>query len=301
MEFERGLKKSAISKNLAKLGAGDFEMLRLVCPILEVFDSVTLRFSKETSTASEVLPILKRIREFFRQNDKFTESLHGFIQTLSNSINDRVKKLVDNKLLRISTLLDPRYAFDELIFNKTHWGIVIEDLKEFANKVLPDDKLPVQLDVDAEMLVESPESDCLSENSKESIHYDIFHRPTSTSPGVSSLSSRIEVQLASFRVTDRVSHDTDIFQWWKVHGAQFPDLFNLARIVHSIPATSISSERLFSKAGLLYADSLRNRLSADMADKILVIKANLNEVLLAPSTETDDDFSFVDTDDYDFC
>uniref|UniRef100_A0A1I8BY15 Dimer_Tnp_hAT domain-containing protein n=1 Tax=Meloidogyne hapla TaxID=6305 RepID=A0A1I8BY15_MELHA len=134
---------------------------------------------------------------------------------------------------------------------------------------------------------ENLDFESLSENSKESLHYDIFQRPTSSTPVVSTLTARIEVQLASFRVIERTTIDTDIFEWWNRQGGQFPDLLRLARIVHSIPATSISSERLFSKAGF----------SASMADKILVIKANLNKILLAPSAE-EDDFSFIETDDF---
>jgi hypothetical protein len=93
--------------------------------------------------------------------------------------------------------------------------------------------------------------------------------------------------------------EVDIFEWWRINGSQFPDLTKMARIFHSIPATSISSERLFSKAGLIFADSLRNRfkiliklisilrLSAAMLEKILVIKTNLDTVYLAPSIELD--------------
>ena len=119
------------------------------------------------------------------------------------------------------------------------------------------------------------------------------------------MSTRIKLQLAAFKAVDRPFPDVDIFGWWTSNVAQFPDLARLARILHSIPATSICSERLFSKAGLIYANTLRNRydnfwvnyayfkinlsLSADMVDKILVIKANLDAVHLAPSTEPDVD------------
>uniref|UniRef100_A0A914I6Z8 HAT C-terminal dimerisation domain-containing protein n=1 Tax=Globodera rostochiensis TaxID=31243 RepID=A0A914I6Z8_GLORO len=42
-----------------------------------------------------------------------------------------------------------------------------------------------------------------------------------------------------------------------------------------VPATSVSSERTFSMAGLLYANTLRNRLSAKMAENLMLIKASL--------------------------
>ncbi|KAL3071441.1 hypothetical protein niasHS_016725 [Heterodera schachtii] len=105
----------------------------------------------------------------------------------------------------------------------------------------------------------------------------------------STQTSRIQLQLATYKVLGRPQIDCDIFNWWNDIGAQFPDLLLLARIAHSIPATSVSSERLFSKAGLIYGNKLRNRLSGEMAEKILLIKGNLARLTLAPSTEPDED------------
>uniref|UniRef100_A0A914HLB5 HAT C-terminal dimerisation domain-containing protein n=1 Tax=Globodera rostochiensis TaxID=31243 RepID=A0A914HLB5_GLORO len=59
--------------------------------------------------------------------------------------------------------------------------------------------------------------------------------------------------------------------------------------VFNVPATSVSSERTFSMAGLLYANSLRNRLGAKMAENLMLIKASLKKTMLAPSVEPDDD------------
>uniref|UniRef100_A0A914HKS6 HAT C-terminal dimerisation domain-containing protein n=1 Tax=Globodera rostochiensis TaxID=31243 RepID=A0A914HKS6_GLORO len=56
-----------------------------------------------------------------------------------------------------------------------------------------------------------------------------------------------------------------------------------------IPATSVSSERTFSMAGLLYANTLRNRLGAKMAENLMLIKSSLKKTMLAPSVEPDDD------------
>jgi hypothetical protein len=79
----------------------------------------------------------------------------------------------------------------------------------------------------------------------------------STSTSQMSQSARIHLQLAAYKQI-RIPRDSDIFEWWKQSSPQFPDLTQLARVVHSIPSTSICSERLFSKAGLIYANRLRN-------------------------------------------
>ena len=104
--------------------------------ILIFLDFLIYQLSRETSTASQILPTLRRIRDFLsgENNIRFPLELGPFVGHLVDSINSRVRKLVDNKLLRISVLLDPRFAFDESIFSKAHWALIEEDLLEFANR-----------------------------------------------------------------------------------------------------------------------------------------------------------------------
>lgn len=73
------------------------------------------------------------------------------------------------------------------------------------------------------------------------------------------LTSRVESQLAHYKSAPRLDINGDLFKWWRENGSRFPDLAKIAQMVHCIPATSVSSERLFSKAGLIYANTLRNR------------------------------------------
>lgn len=58
---------------------------------------------------------------------------------------------------------------------------------------------------------------------------------------------------------ERLAHDGSLIDWFKKHGPTLPKLSALAKIFHSIPPSSVPSESLFSKAGLLYAKHLRNR------------------------------------------
>jgi hypothetical protein len=100
----------------------------------------------------------------------------------------------------------------------------------------------------------------------------------------------------------RPHRDDNIFEWWKNNKEKFPLLAEGAKILLCVPATSVSSERTFSIAGLLYANTLRNRLNLDflfylfnilnrlgakMAEMLILIKANLKRLMLAPSTEPD--------------
>ena len=213
--------------------------------------------------------------------------LSPFIKHLVDSINDRVKKLVDNKLLRIAVLLDPRFAFDESIFSKTHWPLIEEDLLEFAKLLQIGEENQSSIEEASTSVIEINEEDG-SDDSINCINisrYFVFSicifkfirripflvdiwKPKSKlkSPGTASvpstlsgesqsgLTTRIPLQLATMKALGRPPPDSNIFTWWRENGPQFPDLAILARIVHSVPATSVCSERLFSKAGLIYGN-----------------------------------------------
>jgi hypothetical protein len=57
--------------------------------------------------SQQLLPVLRALRKFLARED-FPENLQAFTDRLYESINSRVKALVDNQRLRICTLLDPR-------------------------------------------------------------------------------------------------------------------------------------------------------------------------------------------------
>lgn len=63
-------------------------------------------------------------------------------------------------------------------------------------------------------------------------------------------------------------------QWWKVHQESFPKLCRLARIYLAIPASSASSERVFSRAGLELTDT-RKRLAPDRLSRLVFLKSNM--------------------------
>ncbi len=60
----------------------------------------------------------------------------------------------------------------------------------------------------------------------------------------------------------------DIFQWWKQREHLFPELAKVAKRFLSIPATSVPSERLWSRAGLTMTDR-RTSMSPSTLEKLL--------------------------------
>ena len=54
--------------------------------------------------------------------------------------------------------------------------------------------------------------------------------------------------------------NSNSFNWWSVNKARFPNVAAVARAYLAIPATSVASERMFSKCGLVLSDR-RSKIS----------------------------------------
>jgi len=64
-------------------------------------------------------------------------------------------------------------------------------------------------------------------------------------------------------------------EFWKQYEVTFPELYKMQLKYLSIPATSVPSERDFSKTGQI-TNERRNRLSPKNLDFIIFLNSNLN-------------------------
>jgi hypothetical protein len=62
-------------------------------------------------------------------------------------------------------------------------------------------------------------------------------------------------------------------QWWAANGSKYPSLTKVVRLLLGVPATSVSSERLFSKAGMIISDR-RSSLSPQHAEMLCFLSQN---------------------------
>ncbi|KAM7307367.1 E3 SUMO-protein ligase ZBED1-like [Ixodes scapularis] len=66
-----------------------------------------------------------------------------------------------------------------------------------------------------------------------------------TQPSSSDLSAQFEAYLSE----PQLGHNLDALKWWRDHESKFPAVAQLAMKYMCIPASSASSERVFSTAG----------------------------------------------------
>ena len=76
--------------------------------------------------------------------------------------------------------------------------------------------------------------------------------------------------------------------WWQSQLQMFPKLSKIVRKYLAIPATSVSSERLFSDAGNLI-NTKRTNLDTKLVGQLLFLKKNLNMMqVFAPEWDEDE-------------
>ena len=71
-----------------------------------------------------------------------------------------------------------------------------------------------------------------------------------------------------------VESDCNPLQWWKEHACVFPLLARMAKKYLCIPGTSVPSERIFSKGGLI-VDPFRSRLSPGHVNTLVFLSKNI--------------------------
>ncbi len=75
-----------------------------------------------------------------------------------------------------------------------------------------------------------------------------------------------ETQLQSYMQVQQVPNDTDPLIWWKQYHQEFPDLVRMSRQYLTVPATSESPERFFSRVVLVQTDLCGSLLDTTMID-----------------------------------
>jgi hypothetical protein len=76
---------------------------------------------------------------------------------------------------------------------------------------------------------------------------------------------------------DKIKFSQDPFEWWANKKSKYPILSRLARIYLAVPATSTSSERLFSDAGNLLT-AKRSRMNSEFFKRIMFLKRNMSKI-----------------------
>ncbi|KAF8381118.1 hypothetical protein PRIPAC_70260 [Pristionchus pacificus] len=219
--------------------------LKKAVKLLGEFYFHTMNLSQDFTPATEIIPIFSELVSFC---DSFIASSTGEVVDLAISLRTNLRSRLmkytsDVNLLSLMTL-DPRFARDtQLIPSFMH-----DEIKE--------------------KLIDWFKPNCISgpptrpvNGASNKFKRLIAERDTQQSPSLHSSDLNDELERYTAELTlNKVRMDANPMDWWRAHQFVFPALALAAREALALQATSVQSERLFSKIGLLYQNKLRNRL-----------------------------------------
>ena len=79
-------------------------------------------------------------------------------------------------------------------------------------------------------------------------------------------------ELRNYLSQPTIPRQADPLKYWEAMKHSFPNIYSVARKYLSVPATSVPSERLFSKAGIIDSDK-RSRLDPERLNKLVFLSS----------------------------
>ncbi|XP_052743491.1 E3 SUMO-protein ligase ZBED1-like [Bicyclus anynana] len=242
----------------------DIKILESAIEILTYFKDVTEEMSAEkTVTISEVILISKALKKKCQNflSSAQPEIVKKMAQVLLNEMNSRFQGIEDNNIFAESTVLDPRfkqYGFD----NEYAYGRACTNLKAMAGQIKTSNLSLV------EQSHTPPPPKC-----KKSI-WDEFDKEVgeimkNTNPTAGGI-----IEVDKYLEEPLLPRSQDPAKWWFKKKDAYPRLYKLFLKRLCIVATSVPSERTFSKAGQIITDR-RNKLSGNKVTQILFLNSNL--------------------------
>ena len=260
------------------------QMVKLLLP----FKLATTKLSSESLvTSSSIKPSLA----LFAKATEPSESdcpLITQMKALAKTDFEKRYKAFDDKLLLLASLLDPRTKGLNFVsspeFAKAK-QYLLDEAMQVATPSNPTPPIEVEDAPGAQDAQDTLDEDIHSPPAKRARRELFNSASTSSDCDLDWLNEVIEVEV---RNTDEANNEVeneveryisepqskiDPLQWWKERQNIFPTLSVLARKYLAFPASSVSSERIFSLAGNI-VNKKRALLHHDNVDKLIFLNKN---------------------------
>ena len=254
--------------SITMLSPNQIELTRKLIAALEPVEEITKMVSTDTASISVLIPLVKILKKALSKHDD------SGIQTMKlemlTSLERRFDDIEESQLLLMATCLDPK--FKDKFFSCEGKGLarkcMIDNIVDTDVEVEPQSKRPrteFSNDSSVEGASTSKVWECLTE---------ILHDCGATTDSDSGKEIMVDQYFSEPLIDYKKGNP---YTWWYNNRLRYPLLAKLVTRYLCSPPTSVPSERLFSRAGILY-DEKRNKLTAEHAEMLLFIKNNMNLV-----------------------
>ncbi|XP_033990013.1 zinc finger BED domain-containing protein 4-like [Trematomus bernacchii] len=249
-----------INAHMDALDQEEWEALQETCTVLEPFEQVTVEISSERGlqkiTAYNQTQVTKR---------KVTE----LVTALSTSMDRKFHRMEYNTVLSESTVLDPR--FKRLAFNDN--CAVDEALQRVTAAAARCDlsSQPAQPPggQEGEEGARAPEVE-----PQMSAVWRLFDARATEDIARRNPSADAMLEVRSYLEEPLIPRTADPLSWWESKASVYPRLVKVMARRLCIVATSVPSERIFSKTGQIITER-RNRINPSKLRHLVFLNANL--------------------------
>ncbi|CAK1592121.1 unnamed protein product [Parnassius mnemosyne] len=276
--FERLLKvKAPLSATLSlidspppNLNSTEWQILEDCVALLQPVEKISTVLSGESyPTQSIIIPLVRGLQSAIIKKRPSTEPGNHLQRSLLEIIDKRLGVYESNRTAAKATILDPRFkknAFGTISTAENAVKYVLEELVQYQ---------PVQGQT-SERAIASTSEVSISNKADDSDIWEDFDRKISETVMHQTPISSASIVLRQYLDLPYLDRKQNPIHFWKQRENVYPTLCRMAYKYLCIPATSVPSERLFSKAGLL-TNQRRNRLMPKKVDQILFLNSFCSE------------------------
>lgn len=243
---------NAITTTLCLLDKKDLcldniELMQDAVGLLASFESVTTEVSSEAYVSlSKVIPLIRSLQKLTISSTSKSQLRDKLIANIAY----RFGTVENNHLLAASTFLDPR--FKKIAFTQISAANDCE--KRLLNEMGTITLLTVVSNVNYHLLTVDTSSQAELQTSSLEGHCNVwsfFDEKVSQCQRARTTQSHSLVEMKQYLQNNLLDRKEDPLHWWSANKSMYKRLYVLATKYLCIPATSVPSERLFSKAGEL--------------------------------------------------
>ena len=243
------------SKSEMCLSVEDLELIKKALEILRPFESATVEMSADKFVSvSKIIPIARSLQQV-TVGSSTTLSLK---QELVSQMQRRFGNIEANQTLAKSTLLDPRLKKLAFRNNGERQGVqsLVEELA-----LLPDEQ-------------EEDAATVAPTTATSNVLWKEFDSKVADSLNMRDGSADAMMETRQYFGEQLISRESEPLNWWLEHKKNYPKLSKLAQKYLCVTATSVPSERLFSKAGELVSHK-RSHLKPKNVNMLLFLNENI--------------------------
>ena len=253
-----------LNQNSLCISNDELEVIKAMIMALKPFEIATRELSCEKHVSvSKVIPLIWQLQGVCSSS---VES-NSFSRQLNSELRNRFTGLEKSYVLAVATLCDPR--FKKIAF------IDAQAIDQAERRMVNEMSTSPQIDINAVLATDEP-SDIDTEENKD-LWTAFDNRVTERTASLASRqTSQIDITLETklyFNEPNLPRKDNPLM-WWKDHENKYPSIAKLALKYLCISATSVPSERLFSKAGEVVSKK-RNRIKPKNVDMMLFLNQDL--------------------------